>query len=653
MEMTKSTVLGIALAGLLTVAVHAQFVQQGGKLAGSDAMLPSYQGTGVALSTDGNTALVGGYKDANNLGAAWLFTRTGGVWTQQGAKLTGIGSLGTTYQGIRVALSGDGNTAILGGDADNQASGAAWVFARSGGTWIQQGGKLVALDSVGNAYQGFSVALSADGNTALVGGYTDNNFTGAVWIYTRSAGVWRQQAKLTGTGIVGTYAGQGFSAALSADGNTALAGGLYDDDYSGAAWVFTRDSSGRWTQQGNKLIGSGATGKAQQGWSVALSGDGNTALVHGAADSNWIGATWVFTRSGGVWTQQGPKLVGTGMTGQAQQVDQGNAVALSSDGNIAVLGRSNDGNGTGAVWVFARSGGAWTQLGDKLTGTGAHGNSLQGYTVALSGDGGTLIEGGPADNGEVGGAWVFAATPVRIVSVNVAGGGADVAQNTWIEIHGAGLATAGIGAGGITWSDAPEFASGRMPTALQGVSVKVNGKSAYVYFVSPGQVNVLTPLDATTGQVQVQVTVGANASAPFTVNLKPVAPAFLLFGAGPHIAAVHADGSLVAPAPMSVPGYTFTPAKPGETILLFGDGFGLPSSILTDGSAAQAGALPAMPQVTIGGAGAVVAYAGVISPGLYQFNVMIPASAADGNNPVGCTYAGASTPAGAVIAVQH
>ena len=642
----------IALAVLYAATALSQFIQQGGGLAGNDATVPSYQGTGVALSGDGNTAVVGAYMDDNNLGAAWVYTRSGGVWTQEGTKLTGVGTTGTIFQGIRVGISADGNTAIVGGDGINANQGAAWIFTRSSTGWTQQA-ELVARNAIGKQYQGFSVALSADGNTALVGGNGDNNFMGAVWIFTRSAGLWTEQAKLVGTGAGGAYSGQGWGAALSADGNTALVGAAWDDNNAGAAWVFTRDSFGRWTQQGNKLVGSGANGPAEQGWSVALSGDGNTALVHGAPDANWLGATWVYTRSDGIWTQQGPKLVGTGVGGPLQKVDQGNAVALSADGNVAAFGRANDSGGIGAVWIFTRSANVWSQQGTKLVGTGALGNSLQGYTVALSADGSTLLEGGPGNNGNVGGAWVFHATPVRIASINVAGGGADIAPNAWIEIHGAGLAPSNIGEDGLTWNSAPEFASGRMPTQLGNVSVEVNGKPAYISFVSPGQLNVLTPLDTATGQVQIQVTVGGDTSAAFPVNLKAVAPAFLLFGGGPHIAAVHADGSLLGPASMSAPGYSFTPAKPGETVLLFGDSFGLPSSVLTEGSATQLGALPNKPQISIGGGTAAVTFTGVVGPGLYQFNVVVPVDVPDGNNPVTCTYAGASTPAGTMIAVQH
>jgi uncharacterized protein (TIGR03437 family) len=246
-----------------------------------------------------------------------------------------------------------------------------------------------------------------------------------------------------------------------------------------------------------------------------------------------------------------------------------------------------------------------------------------------------------------------AVNPVQIAGINVVAGGVGIAQNTWIEIHGTGLAPASVPAAGATWSSAPEFASGRMPTALAGVSVNVNGEAAYIYYVSATQVNVLTPLDSTTGPVQVTLTNGSNTSDPFPVNMKAVAPAFLQFGAGPYVAAQHADYSLLGPASMSVPGYTFTPAQPGETILLYGAGFGLPSGALVAGSAMQSSALPSEPAFRIGGLPATVASAWLVSPGLYQFNVTVPLSAASGDNAIVATYAGASTPSGATISVSR
>src|SRR5258708_3491045 len=93
---------------------------------------------------------------------------------------------------------------IVGAVGDN-AAGAAWVWTRTGGVWSQQGLKLVGSGAVNAAVQGFSVALSADGNTAIVGGYTDNNNAGAAWVWTLSGGVWTQQGtKLVGSGAAGT-----------------------------------------------------------------------------------------------------------------------------------------------------------------------------------------------------------------------------------------------------------------------------------------------------------------------------------------------------------------------------------------------------------------------------------------------------------------
>src|SRR5206468_1217058 len=103
---------------------------------------------------DGNTAIVGGYNDNGTAGAAWVFTRSGGVWTQQGNKLVGSGAAGPAQQGRSVALSGDGNVAIVGGNADNSGAGAVWVWSRSGGAWTPLGNKLVGAGAVGNASQG-------------------------------------------------------------------------------------------------------------------------------------------------------------------------------------------------------------------------------------------------------------------------------------------------------------------------------------------------------------------------------------------------------------------------------------------------------------------------------------------------------------------
>jgi hypothetical protein len=127
----RASVLICAALLLSSQAAQAQFLQEGSKLVGTHAVGPAHQGYSVALSADNNTAIVGGPGDNSNTGAAWVFARKGNVWTQQGSKLVGTGAVGAAaFQGSSVALSADDGTAIVGGIADNSYTGAAWVFVQ-------------------------------------------------------------------------------------------------------------------------------------------------------------------------------------------------------------------------------------------------------------------------------------------------------------------------------------------------------------------------------------------------------------------------------------------------------------------------------------------------------------------------------------------
>jgi hypothetical protein len=399
-------------------------------------------GFSVALSSDGNTALVGGMTDNSFKGAAWVFTRSGSTWTQQGPKLTGSEEIGASEFGGSVTLSSDGNTALIGGEADNASVGnagvgAAWVFTRSGSAWTQQGPKLTGgAEEIGAGRFGDAVALSSDGNTALIGAGRDNSNIGAVWAFARSGSTWTQQGpKLTGSGESGG-AVFGSAIALSAEGNTALIGGGGDNGPSGigAVWVFTRSGS-TWTQQGPKFTGSEEIGEPGFGYSVALSSDGNTALIGGPEDNKEVGAAWVFTRSGSSYTQQGPKLTGGGEIGSGRF---GVAVKLSSDGNTALIGGPRDNNVVGAAWVFTRSGPSWTQQGSKLTASGEVGPEGRfGYSVALSSLANTALIGSPDDHAGIGAAWVFVGSEPTVTKIEPTTGPA--AGGTSVTITGTGF----------------------------------------------------------------------------------------------------------------------------------------------------------------------------------------------------------------------
>jgi hypothetical protein len=310
------------------------------------------------------------------------------------------------------------------------------VFTRTNSIWSQQGGKLTGSGEIGNGQFGASVALSSDGSTALIGGHSDDASKGAAWAFTRTNSVWSQQgAKLTGSGQVGA-ASFGYSVALSAEGSTALIGGYGDATDKGAAWVFTR-SGGTWSQQGAKLTGIGETGNGQFGDSVALSADGNTALIGGSRDDTNKGAAWVFTRSGSTWSQQGGKLTGSGETGDGRF---GIGVALSGDGNTALIGGYLDDTNRGAAWEFTRSGTAWNQHGDKLTARGASGAARFGYSMALSADAKAALIGGYSDDANKGAAWFFSSAPPDVTGISPASGPA--AGGTLVTISGTAFTAA-------------------------------------------------------------------------------------------------------------------------------------------------------------------------------------------------------------------
>lgn len=583
---------------------------------------------GHSVSVSGNTVVVGAFGENQGRGTAYVYAQSGGAWSLQPELLASDAAVGDQF-GCSVSVSG--NTAVVGAQAKNYSRGAAYVFVRSGAVWSQQ---QVLAASDGGAGGQFGASVSVSGDTLVIGAPGNN----ATYVFVQSGGVWSQQQEL----VPSLGAGGKFGSSVSLSGDTALIGAPGTNDNLGATYVFVR-SGGVWSRQ-QELFASDAAMGGQFGASVSASGD---TVVIGAPGNN---AAYVFVQSATAWSQE-QEWHGSSF---------GGPVSLS--GNTALIA----GGLEGTAYLFGRNGGSWSQQqllaasNNFCYPPSCYGDFGPGQVSAVSVSGGTAVIGTESESfsepgdrvRDAGAAYVFGTTQIAITGVSVSGGGANIAQNAWVEIYGSNLAPASLGAG-FTWSGAPSFASGQMPTELQGVSVTVNAKPAYVSFVSFAQLNVLTPLDSTTGPVAVKVNSGTATSAAFTANLRAVAPGFLRFGDGIHIAAEHADYSLLGPASMSVPGYKFTPATPGETILLFGDGFGLPVSTLTAGSAVQTGALPTLPQVTIGGATATVQYAGVIGPGLYQINVVVPSTAANGDNAVVATYAGASTPSGAMILVSR
>ncbi len=238
------------------------------------------------------------------------------------------------------------------------------------------------------------------------------------------------------------------------------------------------------------------------------------------------------------------------------------------------------------------------------------------------------------------------ATPAVALVANAEGGVATIAPNSWVEIKGSNLGPAGDTR---IWGNS-DFVNNQLPTSLDGVSVTVNGVPAYVYYISPTQVDILTPPNALSGSVPVQVSDNGAVSANFMVQAQAESPSFFIFGGGPYIAAIHANGSYIGPTSL-YPGLT-TPAQPGETIQVYANGFGSTSTPVVSGSETQSGTLSPMPAITIGGVAAAVTFAGLVAPGEFQFNVVVPPSLANGDQPTTAMYNGLTTQTGTLITVH-
>ena len=330
----------------------------------------------------------------------------------QQSELTAAAGAAADIFGSSVAISGD--TALVGAPLHDTAgaadAGAAYVFVRSAGSWTQQA-KLTAADGAAHDSFGYSVALSGD--TALVGASRHDTAgladAGAAYVFTRSGGSWTQQAQLTAGA-----AGDIFGGSVALSGETALVGAVRHDSGgaadAGAAYVFTR-SAGSWTQQALLIADAGAAGD-MFGNSVALSGE--TALVgarfHDTVGKADAGAAYVFTRSGDSWTLQ-PTLIAADGSADDQF---GYSVALS--GAEALVGaRFHDTGGqaeAGAAYVFTRSAGSWTPQQTLTAAAGSAGDSF-GTSVALSGA--TALVGAPthdnAGQADAGAAYIFLSVP--------------------------------------------------------------------------------------------------------------------------------------------------------------------------------------------------------------------------------------------------
>jgi hypothetical protein len=356
----------------------------------------------VVLSSDGKTALIAaaGKTVGSNerQGAAYIFERIGSTWQRQ-TRLTAADGAANDSFGVSVALSNDGKTALIGAFGktvgSNERRGAAYVFERNGSTWQQQT-QLTAADGAANDSFGFSVALSSNGKTAVIGAPGKTESRGAAYVFERNGSTWQQQTRLTAADGA-AFDSFGISVALSNDGKTALIGALKtvgSNEGQGAAYVFERNGS-TWQQQTQLTAADGAANDLF-GFSVALSSNGKTALIGAfsktVGSNEFRGAAYVFEREGSTWQQQTRLTAADG----AANDRFGFSVALSSNGKTALIGAQvktiGSNSGQGAAYLFERNGSTWQQQ-TQLTAADGAANNFFGASVALSSNGKTALIG--------------------------------------------------------------------------------------------------------------------------------------------------------------------------------------------------------------------------------------------------------------------
>jgi hypothetical protein len=373
---------GAAPSGVTLPAGLAPVLQQ--ELTAGDGAFSDNFGWSVAVS--GDTAVIGApvkTVGANQLqGAAYVFVRSGSTWVQQ-TELTAADGAAFNFFGAAVAVSGD---TIVAGTSKYYGAGAAYVFARSGGTWVQQA-ELTA--GGGGGFDLFGQSVAVTGDTVVVGDPVTNvganQYQGAAYVFARNGGTWSQQQELTASDGA---TGDSFGNAVAMSGDTIVVGAPYKtvgaNLTQGAAYVFAR--GGAWTQQQELTAADGAFFDLL-GYSVAISGD---TIVVGAIGKDVganhdQGAAYVFARSGNTWGQQAELTASNGAS--AHSFPFGSSVAVSGD--IAVVGATETKVGAnlyqGAAYEFTRSGGTWSQQQELTASDGANGDEF-GWSVAVSGD---------------------------------------------------------------------------------------------------------------------------------------------------------------------------------------------------------------------------------------------------------------------------
>lgn len=401
------------------------------------------------------------------------------------------------------------------------------------------------------------------------------------------------------------------------------------------------------------FAGNGSPGFAQTPWALAMDNSGNLYACDDAVGTR----VYKVTPSGAITVIAGNGtngFSGDGGPATSAQLFEARGIAVDASGNVYIADSGNlrvrrvDTSG-----IITTVAGGPNSAPNEVDGGPPTGVNVGALDVAVDAAGNLYIYGGNRVY-KVTGLPAGGATPpaAPAISANGVVNGASfqpgVTANSWVTIKGTNLS-----AQTDDWSHA--IVNGALPTSLDGVSVSIGGKPAYVYFISPGQLNVLAP-DVPAGPITVTVTTAGGTSTAFTTTASAYGPAFFLWP-NSQVVATRTDYSYAVKAG-TFAGATTVPAKPGDVIILWATGFGptVPAappgvSVPASGGYSTASA----PVVTVNGISATV-YGGALAPGsagLYQIAIQVPSTLADGDWPIQASIGGILSPAGTILSVHQ
>jgi uncharacterized protein (TIGR03437 family) len=538
--------------------------------------------------------------------AGMIAAQSAGNWTQQIPS-----SFPTARSRNAMAYDSAHGQVVLFGGSYFSFLNDTWTW--DGSNWTQK-----SPQNSPPARNGHAMAYdAAHGQIVLFGGAESNGFDnttlfGDTWTW--DGANWTQKSLQNSPPARYLHA----MAYDAAHGQIVLFGGsTINDDFSD---TWTWDGS-NWTQKSPQN-----SPKARYGSAMVYDSARGQVVLFGGYNRTSLSLNDTWTWDGSNWTQKSPQNSPSVRSGHAMAYD-------AAHGQTVLFGGDS---GTNDTWTW--DGSNWTQASPQKSPV-ARVSDAMAYDSAHGQ--GVLFGGGSAETWTWDGGGAVLPAIGGVVSASAFGGFTSVAPGSWVEIYGTNLAPHTR-----QWAGS-DFNGNNAPIMLDGVQVSIGGQKAFVDFISAGQVNAQLPSNIATGPAQITLTNGTVTSAPFNITVNATQPGLLAppqfkIGANQYVVAQFADGTYVLPTG-AIMGVASRPAQPGETIVIYGVGFGPNNQNIPAGQiVTQANQLTMPLQIIFGQTAAQLQYFGLAPNfvGLYQFNVVVPAVANSDLVPLTFTLGG-------------